>query len=776
MSVLTVIYMAGIHKKFYFYFNYSKHIMKKYLLTTFAVLIVSLSYSQRNRAKLSPFAKLFLMESKKYGDNFIPQTKFVYKKIGSKIYVSSLVKVNSSFDESALLSLGVFTGTKAGLIRTVQIPVENFEAFTLVPGIDYIQVDEPVFPTLDNARIDTRVDSVHNGYSLPMPYNGDGVVMGIVDVGFDFYHPTFFDTTGVNYRIRKVWMQKDNTGSAPIGYSYGTEETDSVDLWNIGTDAINATHGTHVAGIAAGSGFRSPTSNKKFRGIGYKTDLVMVGITPTKDQWINTGVSDMIDGIQYIFDYATSVSKPAVVNLSWGSPLGPHDGTGLFSQALDNLTGPGRIFVCSAGNNGEDSIHIQKTFTASDTIVQTFLSIAESPEGQKTWIDIWGDSAKTFCVDVSLYNNGIVSSTGTICLADSIYDFSLLDTNNDTCFISVVTTASEFNNKPRIFIDFDNHATDSILISITGTDGTVNMWNSFVSNTSGYYGAFRNYNKPGVVVGNNDLTVSDIASSISAISVGAYASKVQWTNISLQSYTYASYVAKGALVPFSSHGPTSDGRIKPDITGPGLTVGSSISSYDSSFMSTGDSYLFVINKYHDTSNNHDYPYGMLSGTSMSSPAVSGITSLLLQVKPDLSPQDVKDIFTLTAIKDGFTGTIPTGGNNTWGNGKVNAIGSVMRALQLVTNVNTISNSGIDCRVFPNPSAGIFTVDYYGKSENELVFECFDLTGKQISFEKHTITAGYYSNQFDWSGLANGVYYLQITGKEGRAIVKMIISH
>jgi len=167
---------------------------------------------------------------------------------------------------------------------------------------------------------------------------------------------------------------------------------------------------------------------------------------------------------------------------------------------------------------------------------------------------------------------------------------------------------------------------------------------------------------------------------------------------------------------------------------------------------------------------------MLSGTSMSSPAVSGITSLLLQVKPDLSPQDVKDIFTLTAIKDGFTGTIPTGGNNTWGNGKVNAIGSVMRALQLVTNVNTISNSGIDCRVFPNPSAGIFTVDYYGKSENELVFECFDLTGKQISLEKHTITAGYYSNQFDWSGLANGVYYLQITGKEGRAIVKMIISH
>lgn len=108
MSVLTVIYMAGIHKKFYFYFNYSKHIMKKYLLTTFAVLIVSLFVFAKESCETFSFCEVVFDGIKKYGDNFIPQTKFVYKKIGSKIYVSSLVKVNSSFDESALLSLGVF--------------------------------------------------------------------------------------------------------------------------------------------------------------------------------------------------------------------------------------------------------------------------------------------------------------------------------------------------------------------------------------------------------------------------------------------------------------------------------------------------------------------------------------------------------------------------------------------------------------------------------------------------------------------------------------------
>ncbi len=685
--------------------------MKKLLLLITCCFAIKVAYTQNNFAKLSPFTKIFLKNQKANGDKFIPESKFVYKKIGNSIYISALIKVEPGFDENSLSTYGVITGTKAGFIRTVQVPVERFLSFTKAPGISYIQVDEPVFPTLDNVRIDTRVDSVHNGYLLPMRYNGNGVVMGVVDVGFDFKHPAFFDTAGVNYRIRKVWLQKDNSGSAPSGYSYGTEETDSLDLWNIGTDAINATHGTHVAGICGGSGFRSPSAYRRFRGIGYRTDLVFVGITPTKDQWINTGVSDMIDGIQYIFDYASSVSKPAVVNLSWGSPLGPHDGTGLFSQAIDNLTGPGKIFVCSAGNNGEDSIHIQKQFAVSDTLVQTFLSIADSPEVQKTWIDIWGDAGKTFCVNVSLINNGVVATSGTICLDDSVHSLLLLDSNNDTLNLSIVTAASEFNGKPRIFMDFDNRATDSILIAITATDGMINMWNSFVSNTSGYYGAFRSYNKPNTVNGDHELTASDIASSISAISVGAYASKVSWTNISSVTYSYASYVTKGDLVPFSSHGPTSDGRIKPDITGPGMTVGSAISSYDSSFMSTGDSYLFVINKYHDSSNNHDYQYGMLSGTSMSSPAVSGITSLLLQVKPDLSPQEIKDIYTLTAIKDNFTGTIPVGGNNDWGNGKVNAIGSVMRAVQLVTNVNTISNSGIACGVFPNPNEGTFSVDY-----------------------------------------------------------------
>ena len=750
--------------------------MKKTLFIIISIFfLISGIEAQQITPKLSPLTKKYLNEIRNKADNRRKVQNYVYKIFGNTTFISALIKVNNAISDAQLNSLGIKIGTRAGNIWTAQIPIENIEAFILLTGIDYIQLDEPAFPTLDSARIDTRVDSVHAGYGLPMSYNGEGVVVGVVDAGFDFGHPAYFDTTGTGYRVKKVWLQKNTTGPAPSGYSYGTEVTDSTTLWNIGTDN-GQSHATHVSGICAGSGFGSPQNGNKFRGIAYKSDLVLVGITPDKSQWVSTGVSDMIDGINYIFSYANSVNKPAVVNLSWGSPLGPHDGTGLFSQALDNLTGPGKIFVCSAGNNGDNFIHIQKTFSASDSLVQTFLEIADSPEGKKTWVDMWGDSGKTFCVKVSLYNGTQISSTGFICLDDSVHDLFLSGSNNDTCFVSVTTSSAEFNMKPHIFLDFNNKASDvdSVCISVKGTDGTIHFWNSFVSNTSGYYGVFSSHGYPWATDGDHEISISDIASSKSAITVGAYASKTEWTNISQASYNYNSYVVKGDLVPFSSHGPTTDGRVKPDITAPGLTVGSALNSYDSAFMSTGPYYFFVINLFNDSSRLRDYPYGQLSGTSMSSPVVSGIAALLLQIKNDLVPQEIKDIFTQTAIKDNYTGIIPPGGNNTWGNGKVNAYGSVKRVIQIVNGIKGVNNNLSHVNLFPNPNDGNFTLDYYGNKNEMLEVELFNLTGQNIFLEKWKTTAGLNSKSINVKNINAGIYFIKISSSQVQSVVKMIV--
>ncbi|MBC8357436.1 MAG: S8 family serine peptidase, partial [Candidatus Aminicenantes bacterium] len=73
---------------------------------------------------------------------------------------------------------------------------------------------------------------------------------------------------------------------------------------------------------------------------------------------------------------------------------------------------------------------------------------------------------------------------------------------------------------------------------------------------------------------------------------------------------------------WSSRGPTDDGRVKPDLVAPGVGI---------------------------TSTWKDNLFNSLSGTSMSTPHVSGVVALLLETDSSLSPDDIKDVLKSTAI-------------------------------------------------------------------------------------------------------------------------------
>jgi serine protease AprX len=86
-----------------------------------------------------------------------------------------------------------------------------------------------------------------------------------------------------------------------------------------------------------------------------------------------------------------------------------------------------------------------------------------------------------------------------------------------------------------------------------------------------------------------------------------------------------------AMKNFSGRGPTPDCIIKPDVVTPGSDIVSCLSPDAKS-----------VNK--RVGNN----YQCLSGTSMSTPMVSGAIALLLQKHPDLSPDDVKYMLKLSS--------------------------------------------------------------------------------------------------------------------------------
>ncbi|MDC0854563.1 hypothetical protein OAP59_02055, partial [Flavobacteriales bacterium] len=58
-----------------------------------------------------------------------------------------------------------------------------------------VELASRAVPDVNKVRYGTRVDSVHAGFDLPQPYHGEGVLIGVLDWGFDYTHPMFRDTT-----------------------------------------------------------------------------------------------------------------------------------------------------------------------------------------------------------------------------------------------------------------------------------------------------------------------------------------------------------------------------------------------------------------------------------------------------------------------------------------------------------------------------------------------------------------------------------------------------
>lgn len=81
------------------------------------------------------------------------------------------------------------------------------------------------------------------------------------------------------------------------------------------------------------------------RGIAYESEFVLVSSSKTYQDYREMNMTTIIDGINYIFSYAQSVNKPAVINISMGSILGSRDGRSSFAQSCDKLVGPGKILV-----------------------------------------------------------------------------------------------------------------------------------------------------------------------------------------------------------------------------------------------------------------------------------------------------------------------------------------------------------------------------------------------------------------------------------------------
>ena len=115
----------------------------------------------------------------------------------------------------------IHAGTCRYGIASFRIDAYHLDLIDQLP-MSRVDLASKAVPHLERARVGTRVDSVHTGLGLAQPFHGEGVLIGVLDWGFDYTHPNFYDTTLTSTRIRGAWDQYRQSGPAPAGFDYGT--------------------------------------------------------------------------------------------------------------------------------------------------------------------------------------------------------------------------------------------------------------------------------------------------------------------------------------------------------------------------------------------------------------------------------------------------------------------------------------------------------------------------------------------------------------------------
>lgn len=562
--------------------------------------------------------------------------------------------------------LGVTPIAENANTATVRLTLDALQRLAKQQGVEYIQITSGATQMLNLARQEAGTDLIHKGTDLPQAYTGKGVVVGVVDAGFDYMHAAFRRPADGALRIKRVWEQSATTldgASAPAKYGYGIELNTPELIEKAQGDSDSNSHGTHVAAIAAGS---DAYKDGAYVGNAPDADIVLVALD------LNASTNaDISNAVQYIFDYADEVGKPCVVNLSLGNQDGPHDGTSTFDTMTDAMQGPGRLIVGAAGNHRTDAFHIDHTFATADAApLRTFVKYKVAPSNSVSGgtIEIWGEKGVDFTVDIAAYStfNKKDARSTTVYPAEGVtnVDFGKYATGT----WKVASEVSPLNGKPHVVLTSaltsirNNYA---IALTVTPkTAGRVNIWsdNTYLALESR---DIEGFSAPDAA----SSTLCEIGGTGKRIlTVGSYTTRNEYTTNGGQQATLQETV--GDLSSFSSYGPTVDGRMKPNITAPGCFIISAVSNNDASGNLMYAEYNENFGRYNQ--------YGYMQGTSMASPFVAGIVATWLQAYPQLTPEQLHEIVQNTARKDNFTATAP---DSNWGYGKINALDGLRQCIE-----------------------------------------------------------------------------------------------
>lgn len=537
-------------------------------------------------------------------------------------------------------------------IWAVDVPVTDMQRLAQEPGVIFIEASRRAGPTLDDSVAEIKAAQLHNPPAGTGRLDGTGVIVGIVDSGFDFTLADFRHPDGKT-RVAYLWDQSltPQAGEASpaefgIGVEYDRAKIDqalaSADPFTLVRHHLEPrSHGTHVAGIAAGNGRSADANFPAGRFVGVAPGSTIIFVQHSRSGGGNfTDSVNLARAVSYIYQRADQLGMPCVINMSLGTNGGSHDGESLVERGIDGLLqSRGRAFVKSAGNMHTTRCHASGR-VANGSTRRIAWEVREGDMAQKE-IELWYKSRDRLRVRVAT-----PSGKATPWVAPGEVFSQSDDGANPSLTIEHVRFHT-LNGDALVYIELVGLSQalphGNWIIEIEGVECVDGRFDAWIErddyNPSQFFGIdfdpVRTLSLPGTL----------------------------FRGITVANYDHS---ANPPVVSGSSgRGPTRDGRMKPEIAAPGTRIVASCSLGGRTV--DGELVPVRVSK---------------SGTSMAAPHVAGAIALLLQKDPRLTAAQIRGLLIAAADRPPNISDF----NNDFGFGRLN----IKRALDLLTAAGAIA--------------------------------------------------------------------------------------
>ena len=664
--------------------------MKNIYATMVAVLLCANGYATdykkaERTGKFDAFSMIAMQQIEQNADGTASAKSKCAAASKSDNRYTATVQITNGADMAKLASKGFHISTLVSNFGIITTTLDSLQILAEDKDVERISFNEySMNLDLNKANTVTGVDLVHDGNysidnsrsanSLSRAYTGKGVMIGIFDAGFDPNHAMFLDKNGKS-RFKMI-ISKD-----------GSAITDSATIAAYTTDYKYDTHATHVSGIAAGY---YKGDNFQIEGVAPEADLAMGPIMST--------ASDLV-ALKTLAEYCKARGQRLVTNMSYGTIVGPHDGSDLYSQALNNLIKEYDIVACnSAGNSGNELLVQRHTFTSSTDEMKAIFDLYTSSNQIKSYITT--NNASPINMDIIVltiadrcstvlgrYPAIVNGEAQSLHLSDSLFNDTYINIAKENIHDGLAGYAinSGINFKDGYY---------RIAYVITSEEGQKVV----VYNDKGcpFNTSFSDYTKELTSNG----TVNSSCSASEMLVVGSYITSPSFTSsydnktykLSNSSGTWGTQ--EGEVTSYSSYGTRYDGTEWPCIVAPGAYVVSAYNRYDTQYSHKKKQ------TNSGTYNNTEYKFCAMSGTSMASPYMAGIAAIWLEANPNLTHEQIKAIAQQTADVDEYCKE----GNHFYEQGKQAGAGKVNALTGLQYILSEMEEAAVDTLVLDENEA------------------------------------------------------------------------